>query len=161
MNQTEPEKTEFDAPNKRSLFKLFAWAQGAAFAGTAVDFIVTIFFTEVFHIWYVVSTALGSLAGAITNFLLGRYYVFQSTERKITQQAFRYAIVSLGSLILNTGGVWLLTEFIHRQLRDGEGHDQDYIVAKVIVAVLVAVFYNFILQKNYVYKKPDNTDNYK
>ena len=158
MNQSEPKKTASDSSDKRSLFKLFAWAQGAAFAGTAVDFIVTIFFTEVFHIWYVVSTALGSLTGAITNFLLGRYYVFQSTERNISHQAYRYAIVSLGSLILNTAGVWLLTEFIHNTLRHGEGHDQDYIVAKVIVAVLVAVFYNFILQKNYVYKQPEEVD---
>ncbi len=158
MNQPEQEKQKSGSSNERSLLKLFAWAQGAAFAGTAVDFICTIFFTEVFHIWYVISTALGSLAGAITNFLLGRYYVFQSTERKIQQQAFRYAIVSLGSLILNTGGVWLLTEFIHQQLRHDEVHDHDYIVAKVIVAVLVAVFYNFILQKNYVYKGPEDVD---
>jgi len=135
-----------------SIWKLFAWAQGAAFAGTVVDFACTIFFTEVMHIWYVASTALGSLAGAITNFLMGRYWVFKSTERKIQQQAFRYALVAAGSLILNTAGVYLLTEFIHKYLRGDAPHDQDYIIAKVIVAVVVAFSYNFILQKNFVFE---------
>ncbi len=137
----------------RSLWKTFAFAQGAAVAGTAVDFLVTIFCTELLAIWYVISTAIGSVAGAITNFTMGRYWVFQSTENKLQTQALRYALVSLGSLILNTAGVYALTELMHRQLRDGVKHEHDYIIAKVIVAVIVAVSYNFILQKNFVFKK--------
>ncbi len=109
---------------------------------TAVDFFVVIFLTEVFQVWYVASTAIGALAGTVVNFLIGRYWVFASTERKIGEQALRYLLVSLGSLILNTLGVYLITEY----------GGINYIYSKAIVAVLVAVFYNFVLQKVFVYK---------
>ena len=83
----ELEKENKDNPTsekpKRSLTKLFIWAQVAAFAGTAVDFLVTIFLTEFANLWYVASNAIGAASGAITNFLLGRYWVFLSTNRKI------------------------------------------------------------------------------
>lgn len=129
-------------PPKKSLSKLFLSAQVAAFAGTAVDFIATYFFTEFFGILYWISNAIGATLGAITNFLLGRYWVFDAKDKKIANQAFKYILVSLGSLLLNTGGVYLLTETLAWH----------YMFSKVIVAVLVAVTYNFILQKNFVYK---------
>jgi len=127
---------------KKGLLKLFASAQLAALAGTAVDFAATIFFTELFGIIYWVSNALGAALGAVTNFLLGRYWVFEAGDQQMTGQIFRYILVSVGSLILNTLGVFLLTEYFQLY----------YVWSKVIVAVLVAVTYNFILQKNYVYK---------
>lgn len=126
----------------RSLSALFFSAQIAAFIGTAVDFITVILLTELLGIWYVTSNAIGAAFGAITNFLLGRYWVFSSTEKKIYNQAFRYFLVAMGSLILNTLGVYLLTEYTSLH----------YIVSKIIVAVLIAFTYNFILQKNFVYK---------
>jgi len=128
--------------DKTSNAKLFASAQVAALIGTAIDFLATIFFTEVFGLIYWVSNAIGAALGAITNFLLGRYWVFDAKDQQITKQAFRYILVSIGSLILNTLGVYLVTEFIGLH----------YVQSKIIVAVLVAVTYNFILQKNYVYK---------
>ena len=80
--------------------------------------------------------------GAVTNFLLGRYWVFNAADQVISQQASRYAVVSLGSVLLNTFGVYLLTE----------NSSLDYKLSKVIVAVIIAVTYNFFMQKNYVYK---------
>lgn len=153
MKQEPETKHSRHSKESRPLWKIFGLAQGAAAAGTAVDFLVTIFCTEALAIWYVISTALGSVAGAVTNFMMGRYWVFQSTENKLQTQALRYALVSAGSLILNTAGVYALTEFMHRQLRNGEVHQHDYIIAKVIVAIIVAVTYNFILQKNFVFKE--------
>ncbi len=137
----EPSEIEKRAP-KKSLSKLFLSAQVAAIIGTAVDFLATIFFTEVFGILYWVSNALGAALGAITNFLLGRYWVFDAQHQKVSGQAFRYALVSAGSLVLNTLGVYLLTE----------NFAVDYRISKMIIAVIVAVSYNFILQKTFVYK---------
>ena len=126
----------------RSLSKLFLWAQGAAIIGTVVDFLGTLFFTEIVGILYWISNAMGAALGAITNFLLGRYFVFDAKHQKIQTQAFRYVLVSTGSLILNTAGVYFLTETFKFH----------YMGSKVIVAVIVAVTFNFFLQKNYVYK---------
>lgn len=128
---------------KKPLRRLFVGAQVAAIIGTAIDFLVVIFLTEVLGMWYVASNACGAAAGAISNFLLGRYWVFDAKEDKIYTQASRYVLVAIGSLVLNTLGVYLLTEFF-------EFH---YIYSKVFVAIFIAITYNFLLQKNFVYKK--------
>jgi len=127
--------------NQPTLAQSFFRSQLAAFAGSLVDFLAVIFFTEVANIWYVYSTALGALIGAIVNFLLGRYWVFLATESKMRYQAMRYAIVSLGSLLLNTLGVYLFTDY----------GGLNYIYSKLIAGLLVGVFYNFVLQKKFVY----------
>ncbi len=81
--------------------------------------------------------------GAITNFLLGRYWAFDSSEDDIKYQAGRYGIVSAGSLCLNTAGLYLLTEFT----------SLESLPAKVIVGILVAVTYNYLMQKYFVFRK--------
>ena len=128
--------------NDRSFLSLFFSAQVAALIGTAFDFLTVIFLTEIIGVWYVASNAIGAACGAIVNFLLGRYWVFSSTKKKMYHQAGRYFLVATGSMILNTLGVWLLTEFT----------ELHYIWSKVIVAVLIAVTFNFFLQKNFVFK---------
>ena len=127
---------------KPGLATSFVRSQVAAFIATVVDYLTVIFLTEVGQIWYVYSTAIGAATGAILNFLLGRYWVFESTESKMRSQAIRYIIVSLGSLILNTVGVYLLTE----------SSGIDYKISKIIIGILVGVFYNFYFQKKFVYK---------
>ncbi len=143
-NKNEPldAPTEESDLKKKSGTKEFLSAQVAAFIGTAVDFGVMIFLTELIGVWYVISNAIGAICGAITNFFLGRNWVFLSKERKISHQAFRYFLVATGSMILNTLGVYLLTEFT----------SLNYIFSKVIVAILIAFTFNFLLQKYFVFK---------
>jgi len=111
--------------SSRKLSTLFAFAQIAAIAGTAIDFIFFFFLNNVVGIWYVFANIIGSLMGAITNFALGRYWVFTATESKIKDQAIRYFIVSAGSLFLNTLGIYLFTEFL--------GIDSNW--SKIIVSI--------------------------
>jgi putative flippase GtrA len=143
-NENEPLDTPFEESDlkKKSGTKEFLSAQVAAFIGTAVDFGVVIFLTEIIGVWYVVSNAIGAMCGAITNFFLGRNWVFSSTENKISHQAFRYFLVATGSMILNTLGVYMLTEFT----------SLNYIYSKIIVAVFIAFTFNFLLQKHFVFK---------
>ena len=130
-------------PPRKSLRKLFVGAQLAALAGTVVDFAIFILLHNVLQVWYMTALVISAIAGAVTNFLLGRYWVFESTEHKIHHQAFRYVLVSAGSLGLNALGVYAFTEFIHFPP----------LVSKVIVAIIVAISYNFLLQKNFVYRR--------
>ena len=142
------EKEPLDAPlensdlKKKSGTQEFLSAQVAAFIGIAVDFGVVIFLTEIVGMWYVISNVIGATCGAITNFSLGRNWVFSFTQNKISHQAFRYFLVAAGSMILNTLGVYLLTEFT----------SLNYIYSKIIVAVLIAFTFNFLLQKYFVFK---------
>ena len=94
-------------------------------------------------VWYIYAQIIGAILGANTNFLLGRYWAFESKEDKIMHQAFRYALVSMGSLLLNTVGLYLLVE----------NTSLNPTTAKVIIGVIVAVTYNYLLQKKFVFRK--------
>lgn len=124
-------------------FISFLKYQTAALIATMVDFGVFFLLKDVFHIWYVYATAVGALTGAITNFILCRNWAFSAREKKLVNQIGRYIMVSLGSLLLNTGLVYIITElfFVH----------ENY--SRVLTAVLVAITYNFTLQKYFVFKK--------
>ncbi len=120
----------------------FSRAQISSFLATAVDYGILFLFVEVFHIWYVAATAWGAFFGAITNFLLNRHWSFRASEGKWIRQAYRYSIVSIGSLILNTLGVFLVTEYARVH----------YAVSVVLVAGAVGVLFNYPLHRHYVYR---------
>lgn len=127
---------------KVSFFTSFYRSQFASIVATAADFIVTAFFTEIIHVWYVLSTAFGNLTGAIISFYLGRNWAFNRKEEKYYWQALRYAITSLMSMGLNTGGVYLLTE----------NFAISYLISKVVMAVLVGMTFNFLMFRYFVFK---------
>ena len=106
------------------------------------DYLVTIFLVSFFGIDVVVSSATGTVCGGILNFFIGRTWVFESRKRKVHQQAVRYGIVWTGNLVLNTGGIYVLTKLllIH------------YLPAKLFVSLIVGFGYNYVLQKKYVFK---------
>jgi len=125
------------------LYNLFRH-QAAGITATAIDFGTTIFLTETFLLWYGYSNAAGAFLGAVINFFISSFWAFKGSKNKLKNQMYKYAIVSTGSLILNTVLVVLLT--------DSALHF-DYRVSKVITAVFIAWTYNFLLMRNYVFKK--------
>jgi putative flippase GtrA len=125
-----------------SFFQEFSRSQVASAVATLFDYGVLFGLAELAHLWYVFAVACGALAGAISNFLLNRHWSFQATHTKASRQALKYAIVSFGSLLLNTGGVYLVTEHMHIH----------YAISVVIVSLLVGFLFNFPLQRSYVFK---------
>ncbi|MFD1467110.1 GtrA family protein [Hymenobacter caeli] len=119
-------------------------AQAAAAAGTAVDFLVTIAGVEALHVWYLAATAAGNAAGGLTNFYLGKHFVFDAARQSTSTQGLRYFVVWLGSLLLNATGVYLFTQVLHL----------NYVYSKVVVSLLVGVGFNYFLQLHFVFKKP-------
>lgn len=124
-------------------FISFLKYQTAALIATLVDFGVFFILKDVFNVWYVYATAIGALMGAITNFILCRNWAFSAREKKLVNQIGRYIMVSLGSLLLNTVLVYVITELF-------KVHEN---YSRVITAILVAITYNFTLQKYFVFKK--------
>lgn len=106
------------------------------------DYLVTIFLVSFFRVDVVIASTTGTVFGGILNFMIGRNWVFQSKKRKVHQQAVRYGMVWVGNLLLNTGGMYLLTKIFRVH----------FIPAKVFVSLLVGFGYNYTLQKRYVFK---------
>jgi putative flippase GtrA len=125
-----------------AFWKSLGRAQIAALAATAVDFGTLFFATERLHVWYVLSTGLGALLGAGTNFVLNRFWSFEATHVTWGPQAVRYGLVSAGSLGLNMLGVYAITA----------GFGLKYGFSKIITAVLVGLLFNFPLHRRYVFK---------
>jgi len=59
------------------------------------------------------ASALGAVAGAITNFLLGRYWAFPPTDKSLGHQAMQYALASLITYLAMLGALALQVEVLH------------------------------------------------
>jgi putative flippase GtrA len=125
----------------RKSLGLLARHQTGALTASAVDFLMMICWVELRLGSSVSGTAVGAASGAITNFLLGRRWIFQAGNRSAARQAFRYALVSAGSLGLNSLGQYLALRVI----------GLPYVLCRVIVAAIVSVCWNFPLHRRFVF----------
>ncbi len=120
----------------------FSKATLASVAASAVDFGTLTFWVEILKGFYPIGVALGAGLGAITNFSINRYWSFEGADKSpLGMQAVRYALVSVGSLLLNTGGVWLVTEKLNLF----------YMFSKIAVGLSVGVLFNYPLHRYFVY----------
>jgi putative flippase GtrA len=127
----------------------FSKAQIASLLATGVDFGVTFLLLrwagvppEAASLRVTFYGATGTLCGGVTHFMISRNWVFNAQEKKWVAQLNRYLLVWVGNLVLNVSGFYLLTRYTQIS----------HMIAKVVTAILVAVFYNYVLQKRYVFK---------
>ncbi len=125
-----------------TLFK----AQISSIIATGVDWFITFSLTHWFGTWYVISTIVGATTGGITNFIVNRNWTFNTADCRKNPvykgQFIRYVLVWSCSIVLNTFGTVLLTEVAML----------NYMIAKIITAITVAICFNFFMQKNYVFR---------
>ena len=119
----------------------FIKAQASSVFSTSVDFLTTIVLKEFFGVWYVLASFLGTIAGGAINFALGRRWVFDSREKGVSLQLIKYIIIWCGNLFLTTFGVFVVAHYV----------GLSYIISKIIVAVVVGIGYNYMLQKKFVF----------
>lgn len=134
----------------------FGKAQVSSFASTVCDFMVTAMAYSCTH-HVVCSNICGALTGGAANCAINYKWTFHGTTRSKCAVVWRYVLVWICSVVLNTAG----TEYGVKALK----HvccmiEPAYAVGvtgvltvKAVVAVLVAVFWNFLMQKYYVYRK--------
>lgn len=129
--------------NVRHELWTFCKAQCSAQMATLIDFVITVFLSELIGLWYVAATYLGAIGGGVANCVINYRWVFDNTcllSRKSV--AWRYLFVWCGSIVLNTSGTYLLTEVSGRH----------FILAKILVAVIIGIGWNYRLQRTFVYK---------
>lgn len=78
------------------------------FSGVFVNFGVTWLFKEVFKVNKYVSNILGFIVAATTNYLLNRWWTFQSTNPQVGAEYAKYFAISLIGLGIDTLTVYLL-----------------------------------------------------
>lgn len=122
---------------------LLARHQLGALVATAVDFATMIATVELGLCGPVAATAVGALTGATVNFWLSRTWIFAATGGGTFAQALRYAAVSLASLGWNTVGEYVAVHWLGLQ----------YVMGRVIVAVLVSVGWNYPMHRNFVFRR--------
>ena len=134
------------ASARRSTSTVWEWVRHhiSSILATIVDYGLMIACVELARLDPVPATALGALAGAVTNFTLGRLFTFRgASQSAVAGQSWRYALVSGASLALNTGGEHLFHDLLGLQ----------YLVARVIVSVIVSNAWNYPLQRFFVFAR--------
>ncbi len=121
----------------------FVKAQCSAWIASIIDFCVTILLSHFCSMWYAYAIFFGALSGGITNCIINYRWVFHAMGMKKKVIAMRYFLVWTGSILLNTLGTFLLTEL----------SGVYFIIVKAVVAVAVAVLWNYQMQRIFVFKK--------
>lgn len=128
--------------SKKKFVKTIAKSQISAGIGSAIDFLTFGALVKFGGMYYVLARAIGAAVGAVTNFNLNRHWTWRTGHTSLGPEAIRYAVVSAGSLILNTFGTWLLTE----------NSNLTPLMSALVVSLVVALGYNFIMHKLFVFK---------
>jgi putative flippase GtrA len=125
------------------LWSTLARHQLGAVVATAVDFATMIALVERLGLSPVAGTAVGASLGALTNFALGRAWVFPRHSGHWAGQAGRYAVVSAASAGWNALGEHLVHDVARVQ----------YVVARVFVSIAVSLLWNFPMQRRFVFRE--------
>src|SRR5580692_271589 len=114
------------AAGKAGLFTLLGRHQIASIITTAIDFLTMTLAVELLRLSPVAGTVAGATVGAVTNFQLGRHWIYEArTHDTAASQGVRYAFVSGASCGLNALGEYLFCNVLGLQ----------YLAARAIVAV--------------------------
>ncbi len=119
----------------------FLKANISSLIASVSDYLITIIAVQLFSTNPVMGGIIGTTCGGIINFLIGRNWVFVSKSANGYMQGLKYLLVWCGNLVLNATGMYLFTK-----------QGTNYIIAKVVTSLMVAIAYNYPLQKHYVFK---------
>ena len=120
--------------------------QVAAFVATAADFLLVITLVTGTGVYPWFATMVGCALGAVVNFSVNRVWAFKNGD-PLLPQASRYTFVSFTSALLNGGGVAVLLLL----------PALDYRIAWVLVRAVVALAWNYPLQRDYVFSKSNSS----
>jgi putative flippase GtrA len=133
---------EVPATDAAAAWRTLGRHQIGAVAATVVDFGTMIFLVETFGLVPSLATAIGAALGGITNFSLGRAWIFRDHSGALGGQALRYGLVSAAGAGLNALGEHLVHGRVHVQ----------YVLARALVAIAVSLLWNFPMQRGFVFQ---------
>lgn len=126
---------------------VFIKAQFSALLGGVVDYFIMVFLTEIFHLHYTISIAIGGVIGAIVNFSLNKKWSFYSKDipykNPMSAQLVKFVLVVVNSILLKSSGTYLITKFL----------GFDYRISRIATDLFVSIVFNYTMQKYWVFRK--------
>jgi len=130
----------------------FAKAQVSSLFGGLVDYLAMILVTESLGIHYTLSIAISGMVGAVVNFSINQKWTFQSKgslyQYSFWMQLLRFVFVVINSIILKASGTFLITNFL----------GIDYRYSHILTDLTVSLAFNYMLQRNWVFKKKSRSN---
>ena len=120
----------------------FGKAESSAILASAADFGLTIFLVRALEVWYAWASFFGALAGGIINCYVNYRWVFDKQEQRKPLLILKYFVVWSFSILFNTAGTWFFTEL----------SGMNFIIVKAVVAIIVAILWNFQMQRVFVFR---------
>lgn len=120
-----------------------------------VDFGMSFLSFALLHLASSYAAAVGAVCGGIVNCALNYKWTFRSSGTPVFNVAVKYAMVWFGSLTLNSVGTGAATYLLSSwSLMDmlGVSMNLRFTIARLLVSLIVSVFWNLLLQRCFVYR---------
>lgn len=141
--------------NSDQLVFTFIRSAGVAQAASWIDLGTAFILFAFAHFAPWASTAIGAFIGGVINCVLNYRFTFHANSCPWKAVVVKYAIVWIGSLLLNSFGTELLYYGLtHWYWLETVGFKPDgyFAAARLTVSGVVSLGWNFVLQKNFVYQ---------
>ena len=120
----------------------FGKAETSAIVASVVDFSLSFLLVQAVGTWYAQASFFGALTGGIINCYVNYQWVFDKQEQRKPYIVLKYFVVWSISILLNTSGTWFFTEL----------SGVNFIIIKAIVAIIVAILWNYQMQRIFVFR---------
>lgn len=121
-----------------------------------IDTLISFLAFAVCHLTPFLSTAIGAFIGGICNCTINYKYTFHANGVDLRVALVKYIFVWTGSLLLNSFGTQYIYHWVHDwhwlQETVGIAKDGIFLAVRLSVALAVSLVWNFLLQKNFVFK---------
>lgn len=115
---------------------------------SVVEWVLFSVFANLFDIQYLLATVCAVIFSTLTNWLLGRWFVFKQNERfasKPVQEAAIIFVVAFIGLLFNLALMWLFVDVF--------GLDSGFLkVCSKMAATAIVFVYNFLVRKLVIYR---------
>lgn len=132
-------------------------SQAGAWSDMAVRFILFYFVFVPLDLFYRsnLSVACGAIVGGVVNCTLNYHFTFHASGLSVKAVIVKYIMVWTGSLLLNMYGTTFAAIAMSKWqwlLEKGFTEDGIFTVATLAVSLAVSWFWNFVLQRYFVYR---------
>jgi len=144
----------------------FTWLRSSASSQVCgwIDMLCAFLAFSVLHLSPFLSTATGAFIGGVFNCIINYKFTFHAYGVQWRVAFFKFAFVWTGSMLLNSYGtqaVYYLVKDWHwlQEQMASVSDNGTFVVARLSVALTVSICWNFLLQRNFVFK-PTRIDPY-